>query len=345
VTDVFPSPLREETIGEYLISRGLIPGTPLWTSTLTDGVSARVYRVDSPTHHWVVKQAMPELRVAATWFADPRRAITEARALKLLGTLTPSMVPQLIDADPETFSLTMTAAPPTWKNWKSVLLGAPDDQQSFASDLKDVAAVLGTTLGTWHRETWGREDVAAEFSDGESFEQLRVIPFHRAIAALYPEFDERIDLLIDTITTRAECLVHGDFSPKNILTGATGIWVLDFEVARFGAAVFDLAFLAHHLAMKALVRPTFASDFSDAFEVFLREYRIALGRELDLTTLGWHSAVLLLSRVDGVSRAQYLSENQRSVARLAAMTVLSSSNGSGTEFWNVIAWCAQEQQS
>lgn len=40
------------------------------------------------------------------------------------------------------------------------------------------------------------------------------------------------------MTSTKSCLVHGDYSPKNILVGATGVWVVDFEVAHFGDPVF-----------------------------------------------------------------------------------------------------------
>ena len=37
------------------------------------------------------------------------------------------------------------------------------------------------------------------------------------------------------------CIVHGDYSPKNVLIGG-GLWVIDFEAVHFGDPAFDVAF-------------------------------------------------------------------------------------------------------
>jgi 5-methylthioribose kinase len=329
-------PLLEEDVSEYLAERGLDAGARINVTTLTDGVSARVYRVDGDSAQWVVKQALPELAVATTWVADPRRAMTEARALELLGTVSPGMVPHLIDADPERSAITMTAAPTSWTNWRSILLSGDDDPRRSRVRTEEIASTLGQTLGSWHRATWGRAEIAEQFSDDEAFEQLRITPFHRAITAVHPDLQDRLDVLIDEVTHQAQCLVHGDFSPKNILIGDVGLWVLDFEVARYGAAVFDLAFFGHHIALKAIARPETSSDMVGAFALFLESYLAVVDHDPRLELLGWHSAALLLARVDGVSPAPYLTPAQRATARRVARGALTSTRGSNAEFWNLV---------
>jgi hypothetical protein len=61
----------------------------------------------------------------------------------------------------------------------------------------------------------------------------------------------------------------------------------------------------------------------------------------DLELLGWHSAALLLARVDGVSPAPYLSPEQRITARRAGLGTLSSTDGSNGEFWKIVLAAAE----
>jgi len=57
---------------------------------------------------------------------------------------------------------------------------------------------------------------------------------------------------IDYLLIHKTVLVHGDYSPKNILVSDNGIFILDFEVAHWGNPVFDLAFLTNHLLLKSV---------------------------------------------------------------------------------------------
>lgn len=327
-----PAPILPDTVLPYLRSRGLQPGDGASVTALTDGVSARVYLVEGVASRWVVKQALPELDVEVEWLANPQRATTEANALRLVGKLTPGNLPTVIDADPVDFALTMSAAPAGMVNWRRLLL----EEMPTSDQLLFVGRELGTLLGTWHRETWDDKRVADQFDDDETFEQLRVTPFHRAVLGKFPEAAVAIEACITDLEIRRECLVHGDFSPKNILVSSSKVWVLDFEVARVGAAVFDLAFLGHHLALKAMVSPHRAIDLRTTFAAFLSAYSTSRNRPVDNAILGWHIGALMLARVDGVSPAGYLTESQRGRVRAAALEILRSDNSSADAAWNAV---------
>jgi hypothetical protein len=134
------------------------------------------------------------------------------------------------------------------------------------------------------------------------------------------------------LLTRRDCLVHGDFSPKNVLVGPCGLMVLDFEVAHVGAAVFDLAFLQCHLLLKALHMPHRMAEMADAARQFLHSYEQACREPVQ--GLGWHTACVLLSRVDGMSPAVYLRPATADTVRRLALHLLAADDPSIAEVWH-----------
>ena len=74
-------------------------------------------------------------------------------------------------------------------------------------------------------------------------------------------------------------LVHGDFSPKNLLIGPAGPVILDAECAWYGDPAFDLAFVLNHLLLKGAWRPQWRARYLDAFAALAAAYlaHVALG--------------------------------------------------------------------
>lgn len=319
----------------YLTQRGIEMGENCQVTAMVGGVSGTVLLVESDRMRIVVKQALDQLLVDDPWFAKPERALTEAAALSALHALTDHYVPELIDFDEVQCALVMTAAPANWQPWKSDLLTEDID----LADTCATGRTLGSVLGTWHRATAGDEATALRFDDYEAFEQLRVHPFHRTILTRHPPLAGAIEACIADLTQRRECLVHGDFSPKNILVDPQlpeQLWVLDLEVAHYGAAVFDLAFLYCHLLLKAVHRPRYATALSQAAAAFLTAYTAEVGSpaaEQATRRLGWHTACLLLARVDGTSLAGYLTDPDRKRVRDLATAVLDTPDRPIADIW------------
>lgn len=292
---------------------------------LEGGVSGTVYRLrTSAGRELVLKQALDRLKVAQDWHADPARAQNEAHAIRVFHKITPSHVPALVDIDPDTNILVMDAAPATWLPWNHVLL---NDAAGPEFDNDTVAATLGRILGEWHRATANDPSIVDAFSEGPEFRELRITPFHEAVRALHPNCAAVIDRCIAELENDLTAVIHGDFSPKNVLVdpGGSGLWVLDFEVAHAGPPVFDVAFATSHLVMKAIHRPAVAGQFFELRSRFLEAYR---GQPL--ASLGAQTACLLLARVDGLSPTAYLTEADRSTIRDWAINVLSSSDPEAT---------------
>lgn len=320
----------------YLVGRELIATESARTATATalgGGVSNIVIRVDfcgETERALVVKQSLPKLRVAGEWFADRERIYRECAGLKYLaGRLDASGIPRVVFEDRDNFLFVMTAAAAGGVNWKEDLLAGRIDVA--------VAAQVGKLLGEMHRSSAVAGDKIPpdlrEFADQHCFVQLRIDPYHRAAAAAHPDLAGVIEAEAQRMLNRRRALVHGDYSPKNIIVSGAGAaaqaFVLDFEVVHLGNPVFDLAFMLNHCTLKAIHRPELAGQYNEAARAFRAAYRAAGGEvaqkvdgsERDtVRQLG----VLLLARVDGKSPAEYIvSDAQRQRVRNIARSILS----------------------
>jgi len=309
--------LDETTVVAYLTQRAIISG-PAEVEELTGGVSNVVLAVKAGANDLVLKQALPQLKVAAVWKADQRRAIVEANGMKLLHSITPESVPELVDFDPEEFTLTMERLPRDCTVWKSDLLEGVIKP--------NVGKDLGSILASWHNFGASSKESRDAYMEDSLFDQLRVTPFYRAVAKVNPPLDARIQELISEITTIKVTLVHGDFSPKNIMVNSKDRpIVLDFEVMHTGNPVFDLGFISAHLLCKYL-------RIEDPFQKnLLRETAIAFINSYASTcnidvakSLPHHVAVIALARVEGVSPVNYLDEAAK--ARVQSVTKAAIAN-------------------
>ncbi len=303
--------LDESSVIPYLTERKLLSGNAT-VEVLTGGVSCVVLAVASDEREIVVKQALPELKTKAKWVADQRRAIVEAEAMLVYQSITPDSVPELLDCDEANFTLTMSRLPNTCTNWKQDMLEGRIHPE--------MGEKLGKILAQWHNATAVDSAIKAKFMEGELFEQLRVSPFYRAVAAKNPNLQQVINSLIEEITNEKIALVHGDFSPKNILaTSDHSPIVLDFEVAHTGNPVFDLGFICAHLLCKTI--RTNNSGEKEALISTANRFLDSYRQNCDLTiteSLPLHVALIALARVEGVSPVNYLDESAQQ--QLVAIT-------------------------
>lgn len=298
---------------DYLRERDVLrPGVSACSTPLGGGVSNVVLLVESRELRVVVKQSLPRLRVEQEWLAKPERILAEAASLDLTRRLTPGAVPRVVDVDEAALVLTIEAAPPGWRTWKEHLLAGDADPA--------VAARLGAILATWHRETAASAEVRERLGDRVAFEQLRVDPYYRAVQGVHRELAEPVGELIEAMLARRACLVHADYSPKNVLVGENGLWVIDAECSHVGDPAFDLGFLLTHLALKSIHRPSAREAYRRCAEAFLDAYG-----EPPRDT-GLHLACLLLARVDGKSPAEYLTPAGREEVRDLAVRLVAARN-------------------
>jgi 5-methylthioribose kinase len=326
--------LSETNAVEYLLGVGLIPTDRASSASareLGGGISNIVVRVNfaGQPDGLVIKQSLPRLRVAQEWLADQARIHREAASLRYLeGVLPRSALPSVVHEDPGNFLFVMTAAPEQARTWKDDLLDGRVDPV--------VATQVGRLLGTMHQHSAvSGDDIPTElreFADQRCFVQLRIDPYHRATAHAHPDLADVIESAAQAMLDHRLCMVHGDYSPKNVIVSGAGeeatAFLLDFEVVHLGSPVFDLAFMLNHLTLKAIHRSDLADRYNAAGNAFWAAYcanaPAFAADPADLQRQAVHQmGALLLARVDGKSPAEYITaEPEKSVARRLARMIL-----------------------
>jgi len=232
--------------------------------------------------------------------------------------IVPGAVPTILGEDPEGGCFAMDwFAPETHPVWKAEL-AAGAISVAFAARVGDV-------LGRIHAATADRDDVAARFATDDIFFAIRLEPYLVATGGAHPDLAPRLGQLVETTRRTRRVLVHGDFSPKNILCGPGGPVILDAECAWYGDPAFDLAFVLNHLLLKGLWRPAWRSRYLEAFAALAGAYATHVAWEpwaaLDARTAALLPG-LLLGRADGKSPAEYLTAADRGEIRAFAGELL-----------------------
>jgi hypothetical protein len=312
---------NQDALQEYLRRSGRVgPGEELGIRRLAGGVSNRTVLVTRPGGEaWVLKQALEKLRVAVDWFSSPERVHREAEGMRRLFLLAPpGSIPEFLFEDHECHLLAMRAVPEPHQNWKSLLLAGALADDQFRQ--------FGELLGTVHRRSRERSDeIAAVFADRSFFESLRLEPYYGFASQREPAAAAFLDLLIDETRARREALVHGDYSPKNVLVHGGRLVLLDHEVIHFGDPAFDLGFAITHLLSKAHHSPARRAAFARAARLFLDAYAAAAGglwtADLEARAVR-HTLACLLARVAGRSPLEYLDAAERERQRRAVLALL-----------------------
>ena len=94
--------------------------------------------------------------------------------------------------------------------------------------------------------------------------------------------------------------------------------------------------LLAHLAAKAIHLPGRARLLREAGERFLAAYESAVDQPTAVSHLGWHTAAILLARVDGRSPVGYFTEPERNRARVIARLVLGLPDAGIADLWDPI---------
>lgn len=302
---------------------------PIIVRELAGGVSNVVLLVTLPRRgeRLVLKQARGRLRVKEDWRCPVERIWREVEVLRVCGDVLQAKpvskarfvprVPEFLWEDRANYCYAMSAAPAEHRTWKEMLLAG------WTTDSVFIAATCGRLLGRLHAGTWCNAELASQLEDRAYFDQLRLDPYYRHTSKVHPDRARQLSSLVESVLANRLCLVHGDFSPKNLLISPRQAMLIDFEVGHFGDPAFDLGFFLTHLVAKAVRAREECRKYLWLTRVFWDCYRdelqgVVSGRELtDLQRrMMLHLAGCLLARADGKSPLEYLADAERNVVRM-----------------------------
>lgn len=281
---------------------------------LEGGVASDVRVIETADGPLVVKKALAKLKVAADWFSDPSRSMIEVAAIEAFGSVGGrETVPEIVWVRPEENCFAMRLVDPRLRNWKTDLLSGTIDLAT--------AARVGEILGLFHSRSAQRPELAQKFEDLQFFCELRVEPFFEFVAEQKPDLAPRIREIAAAMLNRRQALVHGDYSPKNILADGGDAVILDFEVTHWGDPRFDVGFCLAHLMLKSALSGGYTQQLGAAIRTFLDGYQ-RKGLPVIDTGLAHITGCLLLARLFGKSPADYLARLDSKAVEAKAIALL-----------------------
>ena len=283
---------------------GVVRNPDAALTPLTDGVSSDIFRVDDGSDTFVVKRALAKLRVKDHWTADVSRNQYEQMYIEYVSRFLPQAVPSLRPGNKKRNYFSMEYLGPGFTSWKQLLLRGEAHLEH--------AIRAASVLGRIHMQSTVDVEIAKQFDTTANFMQLRIDPYLLTTGRRHPDLTTLFEEEAQRLVSVRECLVHGDFSPKNMMVSERRLVLLDCEVAWYGDPAFDLAFLLTHLFLKGLFHAPRQIGLCSLAKAFWQRYVEETGSVIDRQSLEPRVArlllMLLLARIDGKSPVEYLKD-------------------------------------
>lgn len=324
-----------EVLTKYLFERKLIDVDRGYSIRYCDGgvscTVAFVYDGDKPI---IVKQGLAQLKVKEKWLCDQNRMDAECRSNEIFHELLPDCAPEVFFYDKENYICGREAVPESWRMWKDDLMDGIIDEQ--------IGKLSMLALSIVHNKCAGVEKIKNIFASKDVFYNLRISPYFEFLVEKYPSLSEGVEELKGFLMGKGYTLIHGDFSPKNIMTDGKAISILDYEVAHYGHPSFDLGFLSTHFVLKAVKFKSLAGQYLSLLRSMLEIYfdrAEFIDRDELMETFRKVWAMILLARVDGKSPAEYITvEEDKELIRTIAFYILACD--STYDYKKIISECS-----
>lgn len=285
---------------------------------ITDGVSSDIWHVKTLDKEYCIKRALRKLTVKEDWFAPIERNNFEANYFKYSKIIIPESFPKILGHDSKNYILAME-----WFDnnkyivWKKKLLNK-------SISIKD-GKRIGKLLGTVHKYYYKKKKFRSIFLNDKTFYDIRIEPYLVFTSKFYPELSRYYKSTINFLKKNQTTVIHGDFSPKNILLGKNYPIILDAETACWGNPIFDLAFFNNHIILKSILNPDIYKGYIKLSKSFLNAYLYYFSFVNNKTYIKEFvklQALLILARVDGKSPVEYFTDQHKIKARMLATNII-----------------------
>ncbi|MBU0615375.1 MAG: phosphotransferase [Nanoarchaeota archaeon] len=118
----------------------------------------------------------------------------------------------------------------------------------------------------------------------------------------------KINGLKKQLLENKKCLVMGDFKPNNIFVSHDNFIVVDYEQAYYGDPVLDFAYLPASYIALSYLNPELQGKYIKATEEYWHSYLNRIVIENMQERALQHLGVILLSRIDGITKYQFLQD-------------------------------------
>ena len=232
---------------------------------LKGGVSSQVYRVKTNKKIYCVKRSLSKLLVKKDWFADTKRLKYEYYWLRHCKKIIPKSIPNILQFNAKKdFLILEYLDEKKYDTLKSHLLKKDINLKIIKKISKDIFKI--------HKESSGLK-IKKKFKDNfKNFYDLRLDAYFNEVGRVYPKLKLNIKHIIKSYKKNSSTLVHGDFSPKNILIYKNNVKYIDAETSNYGDPVFDIVFFSNHLLIKSIHMPYMKDKFLKAYIIFIKTY-------------------------------------------------------------------------
>ena len=294
-------------------------GEKFSSKKITDGVSSDIWHIKTKKNtEFCIKRALDKLTVKEDWFAPVSRSNFEAMYFKYCKKVMPECFPKLLGHDNKNYILAMQwYSPKSYRVWKKKLLN---------SNINFMDAInISNVLIKKHKFFFHKKFYKKKFENDDTFYSIRIEPYIIFTSNKYPQYKKKFLDVAQSLVQNKKTLIHGDFSPKNILIKSNNPIILDAETACWGDPVFDLAFCNNHILLKSLLFKNLGHKFLELSYKFLNNYIKNItweDKNFFIQRLIKILPLLLLARVDGKSPVEYFKTKEKKQTRSLAKNIL-----------------------
>ena len=286
---------------------------------LEGGVSSDVYKVQTNSKTYCIKRSLPKLRVLKEWFADTKRLRYEYLWLKHCKKIIPNSIPNIYQfSAKQDFLILEYLNEKNYTTLKSKLLNKDIDI--------NVINKISKNLSKIHNESTGKFVKKKFINNSKNFYDLRLDAYFNEVGRVYPHLKKIIKNIIKNYEKYSSTLVHGDFSPKNILIFNKNIKYIDAETCNFGDPAFDVVYFCNHLLLKSIHIPDKKNKFIKSYENFFNTYLKSIKfsqRKNFIDRCIAMVPIMLLARIDGKSPVEYITKkNIKNKIRLLSFNLI-----------------------